>query len=174
MAEIRWIDRDKDGYICGTYARKQRENQEFLPEDSEEMLEFAEFLKNPEIRDTLEEFTKKQVQILDDRTKEYVYSKYPIHRQISLQKLQTDSRLAGLKEAADYTDLVWNWMQTVFIYYYTKEDEIVTIANDEKLSDDEKKKAILEVINNINLTVFDATDPKVTIRETMAKMQKTG
>ena len=36
--EVRWIDRDKDGKICGYYARKQRDGQEFLPEDDPELL----------------------------------------------------------------------------------------------------------------------------------------
>ena len=36
--EIRWIDRDKDGKICGHYARKQRDGQESLPEDHPELL----------------------------------------------------------------------------------------------------------------------------------------
>lgn len=38
--EIRWIDRNAEGKICGHYARKQREGQEFLPEDHEELLAF--------------------------------------------------------------------------------------------------------------------------------------
>jgi hypothetical protein len=43
--EIRWIDRDKDGKICSHYANKQREGQEYLPEDHPELLAFAEAQK---------------------------------------------------------------------------------------------------------------------------------
>lgn len=38
MAEIRWIDRDSQGRICGHYACKQREGQESLPADAPEIL----------------------------------------------------------------------------------------------------------------------------------------
>ena len=41
MAELRWIDRDSNGKICGHYACKQREGQECLSEDSEEMIAFS-------------------------------------------------------------------------------------------------------------------------------------
>jgi hypothetical protein len=174
MAEIRWIDRGKDGRICGHYACKQRDGQESLPEDSEELAEFEAYIKNPEIRLPIEEFAKKQIELLDNRVKEYVYSKYPIHRQISLQKLQTDARLGGNIDAATYTDLVWTWMQTVFAYYYAKEDEIVAIAANEKLSEIEKKAAITDVIMSLDLTPYDETDPKVTIRETIVKLTTQG
>lgn len=39
--EIRWVDRDKDGKICGTYACLQRDGQESLSEDHPAMLEFV-------------------------------------------------------------------------------------------------------------------------------------
>lgn len=172
MAEIRWIDRDKDGKIIGHYACMQRDGQESLWDDCAEMQEYTAYLKNPEIRLPIEDFAKKQIEILDNRTKEYVYSKYPIHRQISLQKLQIDARLSGKTEAASYTDLVWNWMQTVFMYYYTKEDEIVIIASNKELKDEEKKIQILDVLDFLDLSQFDETDPKVTIRETMVKLTK--
>lgn len=38
--EFRFIDRDKDGKICGTYARPQREGQEALPEGNAELVSF--------------------------------------------------------------------------------------------------------------------------------------
>ena len=38
MADIRFIDRDAQGQICGTYACKQREGQELLPVDSPELV----------------------------------------------------------------------------------------------------------------------------------------
>lgn len=172
MPELRWIDRDSNGKICGTYACRQREGQESLWDDCAEMQEFAAYLKNPEIRLPIEDFAKKQIEILDNRTKEYVYSKYPIHRQISLQKLQTDARLGGKTDAATYTDLVWTWMTSVFAYYYAKEDEIVTIASNKELKDEDKKLQILDVLEFLDLSQFDETDPKVTIRETMVKLTK--
>lgn len=38
--EIRWIDRNAEGKICGHYACKQRDGQESLPEDHTELLAF--------------------------------------------------------------------------------------------------------------------------------------
>ena len=38
---IRYVDRDKDGNITGTYARKQYEGQEYLPEDDNEVEAFT-------------------------------------------------------------------------------------------------------------------------------------
>lgn len=173
MPELRFVDRDKiTGKINGHYACMQREGQESLWDDCAEMQEFAAYLKNPEIRLSIEEFAKKQVELLDNKIKEYVYSKYPIHRQISLQKLQADARLGGKTEAAIYTDLVWTWMTSVFAYYYAKEDEIKIIAMDEKLTDTEKKNGIVNVLTNLDLSAYDATDPKVTIRETMVKLMQ--
>jgi len=173
MAEIRWVDRDAEGKIKGHYARRQgwHTDTDFVTEDSAELVEFELYKKNPDIRLPLEDFTKKQVAILDTTVKDYVYTKYPIHRQISLQKLQTDARLGGKTEAADYTELVWTWMSGVFEYYYTKEDEIKAIATNGALTDNEKKTAIFAVLAALDLTGFDATDPVVTIRETITKMQ---
>lgn len=172
MAELRFIDRDKDGKVAGHYACMQREGQESLWDDCAEMQEFAEYLKNPEIRLSIEDFAKKQIEVLDNRIKEYVYSKYPIHRQISLQKLQTDARLGSKTEATTYTELVWTWMTSVFTYYYAKEDEIVTIASNKELKDEDKKLQILDVLDFLDLSQFDETDPKVTIRETMVKLMQ--
>lgn len=36
----RFIDRDKDGNITGTYARPQYDGQEFLPDDDPEVIAF--------------------------------------------------------------------------------------------------------------------------------------
>lgn len=38
--EVRWIDRDKEGTICGSFARQQSKGQECLPEDALELLAF--------------------------------------------------------------------------------------------------------------------------------------
>lgn len=42
MAEIRWVDRDKAGKICGHYARRQDWHKEtdYVPEDAPELLAF--------------------------------------------------------------------------------------------------------------------------------------
>lgn len=38
MAELRWVDRDAQGHICGIYACRQRDGQESLAEDSAELV----------------------------------------------------------------------------------------------------------------------------------------
>jgi len=43
--EVRWIDRNTEGKICGHYARKQREGQECLPEDHTELVTFDDGMK---------------------------------------------------------------------------------------------------------------------------------
>lgn len=45
MAEIRWIDRDEQGKICGHFARKQREGQESIAEDAPEYVAWEAAMK---------------------------------------------------------------------------------------------------------------------------------
>jgi hypothetical protein len=42
MMEIRYIDRDKDGNITGTFAIEQYKGQETLPEDAPEIQAFTD------------------------------------------------------------------------------------------------------------------------------------
>lgn len=45
MAEIRFIDRDALGQICGTYACRQREGQESLAEDHPELVAWQQAME---------------------------------------------------------------------------------------------------------------------------------
>jgi len=168
MPEIRWYEK-RDGKITGSYAREQigRDDLVPLPDDHPDVLEFLEFQKNPDIRMTIEDFTKKQIELLDVKVREFVYTRYPQHRQITLSKLLTDARLAGKSEAVAYLSQCDAWMQTAFAFYYQKEDAIVAIANGET-TDAEKKQAILDVVEKIDFSTLEASDPKTTIRNSMA------
>ena len=166
MAEIRWVDRDAEGKIAGHYARMQREGQESLWDDCAEMQEFAAYLKNPEIRLPIEDFVKKQIEILDNRTKDYVYSRYPQHRQTTFTKLQMDAITTSNAAAGAYIQLLWTWMALCFSAYYAAEDQIVAIGQGAG-TDDEKKEAIKAVVSSINFDALTAQDPVVTIRHTM-------
>jgi hypothetical protein len=120
---------------------------------------------------SMEDFTKKQIEKLDVKVREFVYTRYPQHRQITLSKLLTDARLAGKTEAVYYLNQCDNWLKTVFAFYYQKEDEIVAIAGGDT-KDDEKKQAILDVVEKLDLSALEASDPKTTIRNSMALLMK--
>lgn len=171
MAELRWVDRDSNGKVCGHYACKQREDQECLSEEHPDMLEFTEYTKNPDIRMALQDFVTKQITNLDNKVKDYVYSKYPLHRQITLTNLKSDAKLASKTDATSYLEQCWNWMQSVFGAYYMAEDAIMAIAQSES-SEADKKAQIILVVESVDLSGFDLTDPKVTIRETLMRLQQ--
>jgi hypothetical protein len=98
---------------------------------------------------TLDKLKLQRATELSVATRAYVEVHYASHRQQTLTYLHTSG---GANRKAQI-QLVWNWINSVFDYYYTKEDEIVA-APDE---------ATLFAIT-WSFTQFDASDPLKTIR----------
>lgn len=82
-------------------------------------------------------------------TRAYVEAHYASHRQQTFTYLHSSG---GANRKAQI-QLVWDWINSVFDYYYTKEDEIVAAPNE----------ATLFAIT-WSFTQFDVTDPLKTIR----------
>jgi hypothetical protein len=163
----RFVDRDEKGRINGTYACKQRPDQEELPDGHSDLVEFETYLKDPHTRLDIEAFATKQVEKLDVKVREFVYTRYPQHRQITLSKLLTDARLAGKQQAIDYLTLCDNWLKLVFAAYYSAEDQIEAIARDNVKDTATKKTEIAAVVDTLDLSNLSAIDPKTTIRHSL-------
>jgi hypothetical protein len=84
----------------------------------------------------------------------YTENRYPPHKQRTL------SHYRGLpttsQASKDAIDSAWAWLNSVLVYYYQKEDEVVAAADETALY------AIAW-----DMSPFDATDPNVTIRATL-------
>jgi hypothetical protein len=170
----RFVDRNEKGLVCGTYACRQREDQEELPDEHVDLQDFEKRIANPDLNLDFPEFVVTQVKKLDAIVLEFVYERYPQHRQITLSKLLTDSRLAGNKPAQDYMEQCDNWLKTVFGAYYQLEDQITGIAKDEKLSIALRQIQIIDIIKNARastLELLSVSDPKVTIRRSLELLQ---
>jgi len=107
-----------------------------------------------------------KVQELSDLVKNYSYTRYPNHRQVTLTKLLEDARKLGNSEAEDYIQGCWDWLSQVFAYYYEKEDDVVAIAGGAGTVG-EKKTAIQAVIDGLDFRPLTAADPGVSIRHSM-------
>jgi len=120
----------------------------------------------PDTSEPLEEFVTKTITALDELVRDYVYSRYPQHRQTTFTKLQMDAITTSNVAAVAYIQSLWTWMALCFSAYYAVEDQIVAIGQGAG-TDDEKKEAIKAVISSINFDALTAQDPVVTIRHTM-------
>lgn len=120
----------------------------------------------PPYSDTLQEFTEGMVSRLDGDVRDYVYTRYPNHRQVTLTKLQMDARTAGKTEADAYVQTCWDWMELCFGAYYTAEDQIIAIAQGLG-TEAEKRAAIPSVVLGVDYDALTAQDPGVTIRHAM-------
>lgn len=163
-----FVSRDANtGRINGMFACRQYEGMEWLEDDHEDITFFKKVLKDPTLLLEFETFVTQKIAELDIKVRDFVYSKYPQHRQLSLTKLQTDAKLAEKTAAADYLNQCWAWMQTCFSYYYQLEDAIMNIATDVQKVEMQKRIEIQAVIDSIDFTVLETIDPKVTIRHAM-------
>jgi hypothetical protein len=169
----RFVDRNEKGLVCGTYACRQREGQEELPDGHADLLDFDKRTANPDLNLDFEDFVMAQISKLDTAVREFACEHYPQHRQITLSKLLTDARLASKKTAVDYLEQCDLWLQTVFAAYYQVEDQITTIAKNEALPIPVRQAQILAVLANIRSTLepLASTDPKITIRHSMELLQ---
>jgi hypothetical protein len=170
MPELRWINRDTQGRVRETFAVPQYEGQESLLEGDAELLEFEQRLAHPELNMTFPDFVVSQVKRLDSLVLNFVYERYPQHRQITLTKLLTDARLAGKAEAVAYLQQLDDWLKTVFGAYYQLEDQIKAIAENEGLTVAERQAQILAVVAAARATVLEplgTTDPQTTIRRSL-------
>lgn len=120
---------------------------------------------------SFEDYVKSEISSLDVMVRDYVYTKYPNHRQMTLSKLQGDARALGKLEANNYIQTCFDWMQLCFSYYYQNEDAIMTIAEDLNKSEAQKRIDIAQVLSNVNFSSLDALDPLVTIRHAMELLQ---
>ena len=126
----------------------------------------SQFYSIPATSEPLEEFVTKTITELDESVRDYVYSRYPQHRQTTFTKLQMDAIATSNAAAGAYIQLLWTWMALCFSAYYAAEDQIVAIGQGAG-TDDEKKEAIKAVVSSINFDALTAQDPVVTIRHTM-------
>lgn len=76
MPEMKYVDRDAQGKICGIYAREQRKGQESLPEDHTEIVarvaaiaaKEAEVKAAPSVADEIADL-KRRIEALESAAK---------------------------------------------------------------------------------------------------------
>jgi len=103
----------------------------------------------PDTSEPLEEFVTKTITELDESVRDYVYSRYPQHRQTTFTKLQMDAIATSNAAAIAYIQSLWTWMALCFSAYYAAEDQIVAIGQGAG-TNDEKKEAIKAVVSSMN------------------------
>lgn len=162
-----YVFRNEQNEITGICVHSQFPGMEYFEEDSPEIIWARKCLNDPDLRLPLQEWAEKQCKKIDIKVKEYAELHYEPHRQMTLQKLLTDAKLSNKQPAIDYISQVWTWMTQVFSFYYYYEDMIMNIVTDNNKTDTQKYDEINNILNNIDLTIYDAADPIVTIRQSM-------
>lgn len=114
---------------------------------------------NNDITIPKEELAKK----LEAEVNAFVMKRYEPHRQMTLTKLLLDARASNKAQAAAYVDSAWGWMEQAFGVYYKYVNMIVQAQSKEELAAIEWKT---------ELEALGATDPKVTIQQTMALLKQ--
>lgn len=125
--------------------------EEFLDETNQEFKEFIEKTKNASL--SLADYKTVKIKDINAQIGAYVFSRYQPHRQDTLAFLH---QIGGTNRKA-YIQTVWDWMDTVFDYYYTLEDAVVAAA------DHDAVRAVQ--VSQSQLDTFTAADPLKTIRE---------
>lgn len=154
-----FVSRDGDNLITGAfYSRQPGRAEEELADNNSELLDF---LNNNEFyRMSLNDYKTLCINKINDQIKDYVYSRYALHRQITLTNILLEATSTGKTNRAAYVGSVWTWTQSVFSYYYTLQNAIIAAA------DKTAVKAI--VVDQSQLNTFTAADPVRTIEAAMA------
>jgi len=162
-----YVFRNEQNEITGICVHSQFPGMEYFEEDSPEIIWARKCLNDPDLRLPLQEWAEKQCKKIDIKVKEYAEFHYEPHRQMTLSKLLSDARAANKQAAIDYISTLWSWLTCVFSYYYQKEEEVMSIVNDLNKTDEQKYSEINNIIETIDLSGFDASDPLVSIRQSI-------
>ena len=88
---------------------------------------------------------------------EYIEQSYPSYRRELFIALAEEARNNGLTERAEYIDQLLTWIKTVVASVLTAETALESETDDEVISN-----------YTVDFSVFDATNPNVTIKEAMS------
>ena len=88
---------------------------------------------------------------------EYIEQSYPSYRRELFIALAEEARNNGLTERAEYIGQLLTWIKTVVVSVLTAETALESETDDEVISN-----------YTVDFSVFDATNPNVTIKEAMS------
>ncbi len=107
---------------------------------------------------SLPEYQIWRVSMLNEQLTNYIYSHYPPPNQQTISVLLTQSMnpLNPMPNRAAYIGQLWTWIASVITYWHTIQDAIAAAT-----TNDQVRAVIMDV------SQFDATDPQITIYQTM-------
>jgi hypothetical protein len=110
------------------------------------------------ITDLLQEKKSEKLTKLSKYNTNFIENLYTLPIQQSFQNFYVDNTLTDEKKnfVQGRINLVWNWIKTILIYYYTKKQEIINTATIEQLDD-----------INWDYSSFEDLNPQVELSEFM-------
>jgi predicted small secreted protein len=131
---------------------------------------------NAEIQayDTFPTIIEGEVKRASDLIGAFIEERYSLRHQMALSNLRMDAKIKKKVSAETYLDSCWDWMSNVMNVYYTKEAQILTIVAQVGVTKTKQQAAteVEQLVDAIDLSAHDATDPKVTIKEAMRRLNE--
>lgn len=108
--------------------------------------------------DALPAYKSHKIKYLDEETNKFITddSRYPMHKQMTLTKLQVDARALGLTNRVAYIQQGWDWAFSVMGYFYQKEAQVKAATD---------KAGVDAVV--MDFSAFILSDPHVSIYTAM-------
>lgn len=151
-----FVSRDDttDNLINGVfYSRQPGTAEEELPDNDPELLEFLN--NNDFYRMPLNDYKTARITEISEQIKEYVYSRYALHRQMSFTNILLEATTGDITNQkpnrAAYVNSVWTWIQSVFAYYYILQNAIINAPD--------KNTVMAVAVDQAQLDAFTASDP---------------
>jgi hypothetical protein len=120
--------------------------------------------------DPLPTIVEAELKRTSEKVSNFIQERYSIFHQMALSSMRLESKIKNKNQAEAYLDACWNWITSVMQVYYQKETEILAIATDPGKTKKNKEDEIEALVDAVDLSSFDASDPKVTIKSAMEKM----
>lgn len=160
-----WVRRDgsTENLISGAFfSRQPGMAEEEISNGDSELLDFLnnnDFYKMP-----LNDYKEFRISEINEQIREYVYSRYALHRQITFTNILLEARSGDISNQkpnrAVYVDAVWTWIQSVFAYYYVLQNTIINAPD--------KNTVMAVAVDQAQLNAFTAADPVRTIEAALA------
>lgn len=151
----------KDGNMCIPMTSDNVDYQQFLLWQAEQEVPL-DLSDGPSAEDlriealSLEAYKLERAAVLSAEVRDFIYSKYEPHRQMSL----TNLKMGALPNRLAYLNQVWVWIQQCMGLYYSKEDLIAAALD--------KTEVATISISPLELASLEVLDPLVTIRQAIS------
>ena len=128
----------------------------FIPSDpaNRHWQEYQEWLKsgnNPLPEHTLEELKQRKLAQLKQELKNFIYSRYDDGTQKTLQTIYIQAQEAGDTAKINTIKQVWDWINSVLIYYYQKKDAILNAIDEASLNNITWDWSLVDETNHVEL-----------------------